>query len=586
MSWLVLGLGACTFSVNGKPHHFGGGGGPQPQPVATAQPAATATAPEAPAAPTAAAPRALPPAAVMLKVDSTLTSTPMIARADGVAFVSFSSVFGHGASSPDCGANIAPQPIASVELAAAVDTMTLAVAGGSNDGFLLVHGDTSWTTCTTSTGEVPAMSAIAGGWKPGRYDIFPLTRYAPANTRHAFDIEVYAPGKPAPIAASVKRVAIGGKLAAPMFVEVTTSSARRVLRELHAGYGCGKAALPDQPDLVLDLARPIAGLVVRPLASATPIVLRRELTDATSGRIEKGCPRREESSRSSSEPTYRSDHELHLGARDEGAIAMSLGTASATRPATVTLMIYDASTTLDPLAPYDLAGSFATLEDRVLVPHFPQFDIRTLAATDWAHLELAAKVFAAVPPAMRVYAKLDLDKDLASGASDASPHKNEPLVVIDSLNSRVEVLAADGLRFSIAKNHLLLAPDGEAAPITQPRSLGKVDLGRALALLSPALKPLGAAFEKSEKDFAACRDRAWEPYGRQLPTISRPMGVEVVYVESAHNRQLRDAGAAAQDRLCGTEGAFAKKGEATRVKLVAAIDKARVALLATAMVNR
>src|SRR6185295_9706715 len=41
------------------------------------------------------------------------------------------------------------------------------------------------------------------------------------------------------------------------------------------------------------------------------------------------------------------------------------------------------------------------------------------------------------------------------------------------------------------------------------------------------------------------RDRAWAPYGRQLPSISRPAGIDVIVYKSARTRQIEDAASAA-----------------------------------------
>jgi hypothetical protein len=249
-------------------------------------------------------------------------------------------------------------------------------------------------------------------------------------------------------------------------------------------------------------------------------------------------------------------------------------------------MIFDASTTWDPFAPFPYAND-TTLGERWLGYRFPQLDLAELDANkDWAHAESAAKMFALAPRGAFVYAKLDLDKDIASGPSDEFPSKNEPLLVLSAVdNGRTHVLAADGLRYTVKATHLLLAPDGAPAVLAAPRPFHKLDLGRAIALLPPSAKHLAAAHDRRIKAWEDCNDRVWEPYGRQLPSISRPAGVDIVIVESPRSRAIREAGGEAQERVCGGHDAVDKKSEAERVAMVAEIMKARAKLLATATAN-
>jgi hypothetical protein len=153
--------------------------------------------------------------------------------------------------------------------------------------------------------------------------------------------------------------------------------------------------------------------------------------------------------------------------------------------------------------------------------------------------------------------------------------------VLDVEGTRAEVLTADGLRFHVKTTHLLLAPDGAIAIPTAPRSLGKLSIGSVISLLPPSAKGLGAAHEKRLAAREKCIDRVWAPYGRQLPTITRPAGVDIVVVESARSRQIRDAGQAAMDRTCGSDQAIEKQSESARVKMLVEVTKGRASLLAT-----
>ena len=228
-------------------------------------------------------------------------------------------------------------------------------------------------------------------------------------------------------------------------------------------------------------------------------------------------------------------------------------------------------------------GAAATLEDRWLGRTFPQLDLRELDQHSYAHQELTAKAFALAPKSTFVYAKLDLDKDIASGDSDSFPVKNEALLVTGVEQGRVDVLTADGLHFRVKDTHVLLAPEGAAAVVpAASRALHKLDLGEAMNMLPTAAKNLAAAHEKRIAAHEACVDRVWAPYGRQLPTYTHPAGVEIVTYESPRERAIKDAGNNAVDKQCGTAESVDKGSEQERVKMVAAIEKARAKLLADA----
>jgi hypothetical protein len=569
--------GGCTMMVNGKPHRIGGSD-PDPQPTAAATapsaPASTGTTAKAPAGPV-----AMGKPGQVITVDAALTATPVVTDIGQVGFdTTYSHVFGINANSPDCGNDITSQPIASIELKQAMPKMEVTVVGGSNDGFVLRNAKGVWFACEETTGGFPSINGLKEGWQPGRYDIYAVSRYG-KNATHPFSVEVSDSSKPAPWPEKLKTISLPGKLASPMFVEVTTQPNRRIAREARAGWGCSKEAFASDPDLALVLERPIPGLVVRPLPSAAPVNLRREARDAK--KANKGCPTFNHDYNSAG-PSYHAEHEIHFDKEDEGTFGISIGTADATKPTTVTLMIYDASTKLDALAPF-AGGAAATLEDRWLGRTFPQLDLRELDQRSYAHQELTAKAFALAPKSTFVYAKLDFDKDIASGNSDSFPVKNEALLVTGyERGGSVDVLTADGLSFRVKETHVLLAPEGTAVVPAAPRALHKLDLGEAMGMLPPSAKNLAAAHDKRIAAHEACVDRVWAPYGRQLPTYTHPAGVEIVTYESPRERAIKEAGNNAVDRTCGTGESVEKGSEQERVKMVAAIEKARAKLLAEA----
>jgi hypothetical protein len=581
----LLASAGCTVMVNGKPKRIGGGDD-TPAAVPTSRPTTAATTPAptsaTPSKPAAPAPAPVPAtAAQTIIVDGTLTSRPQIAA---VARVAFDSTYQHvlGRGSTSCGSHMPAAPIASIEVKPGVTEMTIVVTGSGADGFVLAHGDKRWSAC--SRGELATISKLDEGWAPGRYDIYPVT-FDSRRAAGGVAVEVFEPSKPAPPwRDGIQTIAISAKLPTPIFVDVTAQPGRRRLRKEHAGWGCEDAAFGFDPDLVLDLQRPIAGLIVRQLPAGTDITLRRELR--TGKRPDRGCPKHGAPGDRGA-PSYWDDREVRFDSNDEGRYGISIGTPD-DRPVTVTLMILDASTTLDPLAQAPYRGDASTLRSRWIGLVYPQLDLDTLgAAHTYANAERAAQVFAKVPAPLRVYAKLDLDADLAHGASDEYPKKNEALLVLRTGNDRdqrVEVLAADGIRYTIKPQHLLLAPDGAAVFPDAPRPLRNPDIERVLALLPPEGKGAVAAHQQKLKAYDACVDRVWEPYERRLPTITHPSDVDIVVVESAGARHIREAGEAAVARACGTRETLMKKIEGDRVRLIGEVQKARAKLLAKAVV--
>jgi hypothetical protein len=587
-------LGGCTVMVNGKPRRIGGGGSdpvPSAPVAAQTQSRSSSGSPAAPASAPAPAPARKVVPGQIVAVEPTLGREPLIVPLETSFDVTWSKVFGHGSKSPDCGIQIPSQPIASIDIKAQDKDLLISLVGASNDGFVVAKGDLYWTTCTHSSGDVPSMAPNDEGWAPGRYNIFPVARYG-GKASHKFALELSRPSAPMTGLDQAQPLVIGGKLDKPMFVEMTIKpTGRRVLRKALSGYNCEKVALPWSPDIKLTIERPIPGLTIRPLPTDADVVLRREVVASGDDkrRASKTCAKARDGYYSSSggnKPSYRADSELSFTKDDEGEYLVSLGTANPATETKVTLMLFDDSTKFDELTVRPFGGEKPTIEQRWIGYQMPQLATGELGTADsYGDAQRNARVFAAVPKQALVYAKLTFDKDIASGNADAFPVKNEPLVLVGLERERATVMTADGLRFSVKTSHLLLAPDGEAALPAAPRPLRELNLGRAISLLPPNMKKLGDAHHKKVEAREKCQDRAWAPYGKQLPTYTRPAGVDVVVYKSARTRQIEEAGQRAMDKKCGTDEAFAKQTEATRKKLVVEVEKGRVKLLAEATAN-
>ena len=565
LSFVLFALAGCTVMVNGKPRRIGGGSDPEPA-------AATAQAPAAPAAAPKSEAKPLPPGKV-LTVDDKIGRDPLIVSTTAVFDTSWSHVFGHGSRSPDCGLDITSQPIASIQITKLDASLVIALVGHRNDGFVVRKGDLYWTSCDG------AMSNEKG-WEPGRYDIYPLARYGESGKKSfPYELELYRPSAPLP-PGDAQKLVIGGKLDKPMLVDVTLKANRRKLRKAHAGDSCENVALAPTPDLALTIERPIAGLVIRPLPSPTPVTVRLEQGGE---HPKKYCVRYGNGSRDSKGPSYTTQSELRFDKNDEGQFGISFGTPT-NEEQKITLLVYDASTKLDPMYVRPFGGDNPTLEQRWIGYQMPQLDADELGGADsYEEAEQTARIFAAVPKQALVYAKLTFDKDLGGG--DGFPVKNEPLVLLGLDRDRATVLTADGMKLYVKASHLVLAPDGPIEVPAKPRVAQEKDIGATIAMLAPAQKKLGDAHYAQVKQREACLDRAWEPFRRQLPSYTRPAGVDIVVYKSARTKQIEEAGERAMDKQCGTDDAFAKKTEATRAKLAIQVTEARVKLLATATAN-
>jgi hypothetical protein len=563
----IIGAG-CTVMVNGKPRRIGGGGD-DPPPVTASTP--TATTP--PAAPDGKQPPPPPPGtAVVLRADATLARDPIVAQTSAAFDTTFSHVFGFSAKH-DCRASDLPsRPVASIDIASPGVDLAIAVHGhhGMQEGFVLRVGDRYWEACDAT------LRAPKGGFPPGRYDIYPY-QYVHENGAVPFDVEIYAPEAKRTWSERVQKVTIAGKLAKPMFVEVTTAKNRRALRDEHAGNGCSKAAFASEPDVAITVERELPGLVVRPLPTEMPVLLRRELADGKNEN-QRYCQRG--GGERGHGPTYRADSEIGL-AKQEGTFGISVGTADPAHETKVTLMIFDDSTVFDPAAVVPFGSDALSINDRVLARQFPQLDVRDLGLRDYTHAELTARVFATAPRHAFVYAKHDFDKDLVGGPGPEYPKRDEPLLVVDASADSTDVLAADGLTYRVKTSHLVAAPSGPIAVLATPRAIDPA-IDTAIAMLPPEAHALVDAHRARLAKWDTCRERAWAPFGRQLPSITRPAGVDLVVVKSPATQRIEEAGERAMDQQCGTEEARDKQTEATRKKMLVEIGKARARLLAHA----
>ena len=519
---------------------------------------------------------------VALTIDPSLTSTPIVVPVNGVVIDSTQRRV-LGTLPSECPNDMAATPLVVFELKAAMPKgFTVALTGGGLAGLVVRSREKNlvWNACPTSVGVVPTLGDLREGWQPGTYEVLTVARGRGAAD---YQVEFFNANNPARWSGAVQQLTIAKKLAKPMYIEVTVPVGRQRLRELHAGRGC-KVPLSAEPQLALTLERPIPGLVIRPLPTPEPIALRVEPLGTKADK--KHCPHYEESVVVSRYwPTWRTTAEAHLDKNDDGTFGISVGSASGDVSFKVTLMIFDASTTFDPIAATPAANS-VPFAGREVFKVFPELDVRSLDLRSYEGAALSSKLFAATPKSLLVYAKLDLDKELASAYDHGTgyPRKDEPLVLIGLRSKdRALVMAADGLQFELPRKYLVDAPSGPVALPGSPRKLASDLRGETVWKLSPpSAKGLRDAFDAREKKYGACADRVGAPYERQADSATwrvNSANGDTLSVESPRAEQIRDAGDRAIDAACGTQDARAADKEATRVKLLAEIERERAVLL-------
>lgn len=574
---LSLSLAGCSLlkiNVNGKQMGFG-----------ASEPSAESQTPNAPGE---VAPNDNRVVEHIVLAPSDVNEVPRLVRATAVGMnAPFRKTLGF--ESPDCGSDTSEKPIATFELKQEMPkTFVVAVAGGRNDGFVLLKDGLLWSTCTQRIGEFPAMGAPAEGWTPGKYSVHPVARSG-GKKGVDFTVEFYDPAHRAVWSNKVQTLSISKKLDKPLFVDVTLKPGRIKLREDHSGYQCEKLPLPLEPDLAITLERPIAGLTVRPLYTKSPVGLRVQEPDAGKSAGRKYCSSYQRTVVAGGySPSWESAAEYHFQNQAEGRFGFSLGSDNPDESHKVTLMIFDASTKFDPLAALTPSGALP-LEERILERYYPQLDTRELNLYKHAQLVTHSTLFASAPKELFVYAKLDLDKEIArllTGHVDEAssyPKKDEPLLLLSMDQTYATVLTADAVRYQVKATHVLPEPSGPVAKLTAPRALKKdVRYGDLVSMAPPTAKTITASYDAAYAKYQSCADRAWAPYAKKLNgatwTVSYSDGSST-RVESPAAQKIRDDGDRAIDKACGTEEAMDKRAEGSRAKLQAAVEQERAAQL-------
>lgn len=470
---------------------------------------------------------------------------------------SFHKVFASNDYGPDCGiAEASDVPSAFVEIGASTPSTAIGVWGRNFKGFVVRTGATYYLSC----GNV--LAPPKEGWPKGKLEIFPLGNLKQPGNR--FTVTVHDPSAPAHDAAT-QTLTFNQKLDKPMFVTVPLRDGRwRMPEVLFRQAGHESETFVAIPDLIVKTTRPIAGLVIRPLAGVDARMVWECLL--ASCNMSGGSKR-------DSEPTWRVSSELALGG-SEAELAVYLG-APAGATGNVTLMIYDDSTELSPYAPHQ-AGEPRSVADRELARWFPQLNVSSVSRNDRKGLEARATVFAAAPRAAFVAPSRDLDEAMAkSSYSNLFPKEGEPLLILAENQDATSVFAADGTLFTVRTKDLGGTPELAKLP-GEPRAWPADMKMDELAGLAPTSSKTAASYYKAVNARERCADRVWEPYRRSMTFVGN------IVIENAAYHRAQDQGNRAINKKCGTQDALAKKQEAARKILHRELEASRPKLLAAA----
>lgn len=455
----------------------------------------------------------------------------------------------------------------------APETFELAIEDTVGMGFAIVSdGAAPVVDCTPGTGARRTWRAPKRRWPAGTYAVYPVS--SNGSRAGALPVMFSDPARKVAWRESTRRITLDKSSTAPLFVDVPVQASRTMSSDY---TGCA-GTYPKQPDLVLLLDRPIAGLTIEPLYPA----LGGKVRVAREGERAGAC------TASKAGPAARS-----LSLRDNDAPA-SLGVwLGAERPEevrTVTLMIYDRTTRFDPLDhPASVSAETIPVEERAIGNFFPGLRHGTVGSANLAAMTLTSDLFAAAPRQAFVYAKTNVDAAIAKVVRgpflSPFPVKDEPLLLLGFERGDATVLTADGGVLTMKRGWLSAAPEGRPAIPAAPRALqAKLEV-ESLASMHPQRgKALLLDLARVDDQHTKCSARVWAGYDKRLDaevwTVRR--GGREITIESPRYSAIMDEAERATEATCGKAGTDSPKVLALRQRagtiLRAEIDAERKAL--------
>ena len=232
-----------------------------------------------------------------------------------------------------------------------------------------------------------------------------------------------------------------------------------------------------------------------------------------------------------------------------------------------------------------------------LPPDLSIDDAKRLTALNYAGMEAAMTAFANKERLRYLTADLNDRKDavVSRGMHNGQPladdsvhlQKGESVLYLRRANMNVFgvkpalVLTADGLSFEVNPKFLMSDPSGKTL-LQAPRTLNAaLSIEQVLALLPEGSQTQQEHMTMTTK-FRKCKERAWAPFEKRLPSVSRPGGVTVVVVKNAAYLRIEEAGQRASAAQCGTDDKFKERQRKLRASAIKEIDAKRAEWLKAA----
>ncbi len=476
---------------------------------------------------------------------------------------------------PCAGATRSATPLAVLDLPGGLPATRLSLQRGAGIGLYLVE-DGGAAHCTSlaedqrreqARGSVDVPSLPAGHHK--LYVLGP-DQQRPQRPAHPkgplyFDVELEDLSRPRPVPwdATTLRWELAGPIDKPLIAQVKPDGrgpARVICDDPRERIAGQQAA--DRPDLLLDVKRPLEGLLLRKVSFGESIVALEGPfgpDGREAGELRVHCLR---SSNDSPAAMPRLEPGLH-------ALRVGLDRNSNT----VTLLLGDPKTTQEPAKRVVDPPAEATLEQRTLALYYPMlpFSGRPGGERAFATVDLATRqaLFLDAPRRLFVYATFDLDEASASSLNISQlsrpegtvgyPRQDEALLVLAQDRERLWLLAADGTGWVVKRSYVALTPKGRATVPGALRNV-KVTPDDLRVIATPAeLREVDTLDKKLDKE-SACIERKLSGKAEYI-TVTRARGGS-----TSTQHHYTDAQKESARRACNTGGEAAEASLTKRIE--------------------
>lgn len=300
---------------------------------------------------------------------------------------------------------------------------------------------------------------------------------------------------------------------------------------------CYQGFFHEIPEMAFELKRPLTDVTIE-VRSAKPVQVAVLGPLTESGRdIRSSCFNDDRNTYSRMEAGF---YGLKIGPEAQGEVLYHV-------------IIRGKETSRNPIQPPLKFAEQISLEQSVIMWHYPQLDLKDVETSD-ANREA---LFLSAPKALFVFPKFNLDKTVASASGHANmdgrtgekdlqglpapefPKENEPLLL---LNNSGYVMAADGALFKVNMKDMVADPGGAVALPATARN-PTISFSQALAARGPEDAKAIAAYEKAQKDLTACENRINDAANARIDSIKatgywRTQGAQIAAANEAADRQI------------------------------------------------